>query len=113
MNTDIYKTRLLSLKKELQEASQSSAESQRPVQLDQQSVGRLSRMDAMQGQQMAQATERRRVQQLVQVEAALRRIADDDYGYCVDCGEDINPRRLEIDPTALRCIECLQELERG
>lgn len=112
MDTDFYKNRLLALKKELEEASLSSAESQKPVQLDQQSVGRLSRMDAMQGQQMAQATQRRRAEQLLQVEAALRRIADDDYGYCVECGEAINTKRLEIDPTALRCIECLQQLER-
>lgn len=111
MDTKKLKAQLFSLREELEEASLSSAESQKPVQLDQQSVGRLSRMDAMQGQQMAQATERRRAQQLLQVEAALRRIEEDDYGYCVDCGEDIDPRRLTVDPTALRCIECLQQRE--
>lgn len=112
MDTDTFKSRLLALKKELQETSRSSAESQKPVQLDQQSVGRLSRMDAMQGQQMAQATERRRAQHQLQVEEALRRIEEDDYGYCVDCGEAINTKRLAVDPTALRCIECLQQLEK-
>lgn len=113
MDNEVYKARLLALKDEVQKASVSSADSQKPVQLDQQSVGRLSRMDAMQGQQMAQATERRRAQQLLQIEAALRRIAEDDYGYCIDCGEPINEKRLAIEPTTLRCIECLQQLERG
>ncbi|RUO26992.1 molecular chaperone DnaK [Aliidiomarina minuta] len=113
MDSEVYKARLQALKSELQQASASSADSQKPVQLDQQSVGRLSRMDAMQGQQMAQATERRRAQQLLQIEAALRRIAEDDYGYCIDCGEAINEKRLAIEPTTLRCIECLQLLEKS
>ena len=78
----------------------------RPVELDQQSVGRLSRMDALQVQAMAQAQEGRRQDQLRRIDAALRRLADGEYGACVECGEDIPAKRLEIDPTVVRCVDC-------
>lgn len=78
----------------------------RPVELDQQSVGRLSRMDAMQQQAMADAEARRRRSDIARIDAALKRIADDEYGWCVTCGEPIAPRRLEVDPAAPRCVGC-------
>ena len=58
----------------LRAASKTTADNRRPVELDQTSVGRLSRMDAMQGQAMALATERRRKDEARRVEAAIRRI---------------------------------------
>lgn len=76
------------------------------VQLDQQSVGRLSRMDAMQRQQMALETQRRRALEKSQIIAALQRIAEDEYGYCADCGLEINQGRLKVRPTAHLCVEC-------
>jgi DnaK suppressor protein len=90
----------------LLELSSSAAEERRPVELDQQSVGRLSRMDAMQVQAMAQAVEDRRRGRLQRIEAALKRLAAGDYGYCVSCDEDIPPKRLEIDPATDRCVDC-------
>ena len=90
------------------ELSAARAEERRPVELDQQSVGRLSRMDAMQIQAMAQAVEVRRQGRLQLIEAALRRLEDGDYGYYVDCGEKIPVGRLSIDPTISRCIDCAQ-----
>lgn len=98
--------RLLDLKQELEELSAISAEDRAPVALDQQSVGRLSRMDALQRQAMAQAQERQRALQLRRVEAALRRIETGEYGYCEECGEPIAPRRLEVDPAVPLCISC-------
>jgi len=77
-----------------------------PVELDQQSVGRLSRMDAMQAQAMAQAYERRLKAQKVRIEHALTRLAAGEYGYCTECGEEIGMRRLDIDPAAHRCVRC-------
>ncbi|WP_421865902.1 TraR/DksA family transcriptional regulator [Parvibaculum sp.] len=91
---------------ELRAQSETSASSRATVTLDQQSVGRLSRMDAMQAQAMAQATERRRHQRMLQVEAALKRIAEDEYGYCLSCGEEIEERRLVSDAAAPLCIGC-------
>ncbi|SFR81222.1 transcriptional regulator, TraR/DksA family [Marinobacter daqiaonensis] len=78
------------------------------VQLDQQSVGRLSRMDALQSQALAKAGKERAERQLLMIDAALKRIDQGEFGECVECGETINPKRLEIDPTTLYCIECAQ-----
>jgi DnaK suppressor protein len=74
--------------------------------LDQQSVGRLSRMDAMQQQAMAEAQERARKRDLVRIEMAERRLADGEYGWCAECGEAIPDKRLQIDPMAEKCVRC-------
>ncbi len=97
---------LLARRDELLDLSQISAESRSAVALDQQSVGRLSRMDAMQTQAMAKANERQRRMELSRIEAALRRIDEDEYGYCLKCGEEIAPARLRVDPAAAFCVEC-------
>jgi DnaK suppressor protein len=68
-------------------------------------------MDAMQAQQMAQASGRRRELMLHRVTAALARIENGDYGICQSCDESINPRRLEFDPTAVLCIQCASKAE--
>jgi len=86
--------------------SEISSESRDAVALDQQSVGRLSRMDAMQAQAMAKANERQRRIELSRIEAALRRIEEDEYGYCQKCGEEIAPERLRVDPAASFCVDC-------
>ena len=83
-----------------------SKDSRAPVALDQQSVGRLSRMDAMQQQAMAQDHTRRRQQRKIALEQALLRIRDGEFGYCIECGEPIAVRRLEVDPTFRTCIRC-------
>jgi DnaK suppressor protein len=76
------------------------------VELDQTSVGRLSRMDALQGQAMSRERDRRRQIELQKIAAALRRIEAGDYGDCVRCGEEIAIRRLDLDPAAPLCIDC-------
>ncbi len=91
---------------ELLALSESAADERRPVELDQQSVGRLSRMDAMQVQAMAQSVEARRRARLPLIEAALRRLDEGEYGFCTDCGERIPAKRLAIDPTIARCVDC-------
>lgn len=82
-----------------------------PVQLDQQSVGRLSRIDAMQGQALAQASDLRRRARVNALEATLRRFDDGEFGYCVDCGEPIALARLLVDPATTLCIACAQSAE--
>lgn len=106
MKTDGFKKRLLTRLDELNALSAISSESRKTVELDQQAVGRLSRMDAMQGQAMALATEERRNLERTRVEQALRRIEDGDYGYCIKCEEEIDIRRLELDPSHALCISC-------
>ena len=97
---------LLRLKAELESLSEISEESRATVTLDQQSVGRLSRMDALQGQAMAQASERQRRANIQRIEAALHRLDSGDYGYCAECGEEIAEGRLQADPAAAFCIRC-------
>ncbi len=90
----------------LAEASGATTGDRKPVQLDQQSVGRLSRMDALQGQAMAAAIEARRAGRSRAIAAALSRIDDGEFGYCGDCGDPIAMKRLDLDPTVTRCISC-------
>lgn len=98
--------RLLTLRAELLEESDSSRESRDTVMLDQTSVGRLSRMDALQGQAMAKAEEERRQLALKRITAALIRIEKGEYGACIDCGEWIASQRIAWDPLVLKCIDC-------
>ncbi|PCJ90732.1 MAG: molecular chaperone DnaK [Hyphomicrobiales bacterium] len=101
-----FAAQLRQLKSELELASETTELDRAPVALDQQSVGRLSRMDAMQMQAMAQAQQRNREIDLRRVIGALGRIEDDEFGYCNDCGELIALKRLEVDPAASQCIKC-------
>ena len=103
--------RLLLLKAELQSIAESGDESAAIVELDQAKVGRLSRMDAMQAQAMAKASAQRRTEMLRRIEAALHRIDNDEYGFCEECGEPINPKRLEFDPTVTLCVGCATDAE--
>ena len=82
--------------------------SQRTVELDQQSVGRLSRMDALQSQAMAQAQQRRRDTLKTSLIAALQRLEEEEFGYCVDCGDAIEEARLSASPVILKCMSCLR-----
>jgi DnaK suppressor protein len=82
-----------------------------PVELDQTKVGRLSRMDAMQQQAMAQATARRTEAELQRIRTALGRLQSGDYGYCMKCEEEIVEGRLRVDPATLICIECARAAE--
>ena len=79
---------------------------QAPVELDQQAVGRLSRMDALQNQAMAKATGVRRQAERTRLKAALARMEEGEFGYCEDCGEEIAAGRLRLDPAAIKCVDC-------
>jgi DnaK suppressor protein len=103
---DAARRRLDEKRRDLERMSAMSEVARAPVTLDQQSVGRLSRMDAMQQQAMAEAQERARKRDLVRIEMAERRLAEGDYGWCIDCGEAIPDKRLEIDPMAEKCVRC-------
>lgn len=98
----LIRTRLEALEAE----NQLGQDAQSVVQLDQQSVGRLARMDALQHQAMAKAQQARRDIQARRLHAALARIDEGEFGYCEDCGEDIAPKRLELDPTVTKCVTC-------
>lgn len=88
---------------------EASADDRGPVQLDQQSAGRLTRMDAMQRQAMASETQRRRQLRRQKLEQALKRIDEGEFGFCAECGDVIPDRRLDTDPTQSRS-GCFLEL---
>ena len=98
--------RLLAELQSLESEDAAGGDDRATVALDQQSVGRLSRMDAMQRQAMAQATDRRRGARRRRIAAALERIDAGGFGWCAECGEPIAPRRLQLDPTVPNCIGC-------
>ncbi len=82
------------------------ASGQKTVDLDQQAVGRLSRMDALQNQAMAKATGARRTAQRKRIHAAFARMDAGEFGYCEDCGEEIPTPRLDLDPCVIKCVSC-------
>lgn len=91
---------------ELSDLQAVSAEARAPVELDQTTQGRLSRMDAMQAQAMALETQRRREVRRSRIEAALKRLEVDEFGDCVVCGEEIGEKRLAVDLTTPTCVDC-------
>ncbi len=108
-----YHAQLQQMREELMANAATTDAQAAIVELDQSKVGRLSRMDAMQAQAMAQAAVGRRSQQLRRIEAALQRLEDDEFGICIACDESINPLRLELDPTVLMCINCAAQGEQN
>lgn len=111
IDIESFKTLLLRRREQLGAVLGAGRESARIVDLDQTRVGRLSRMDALQSQAISQETNRRRDLQLLKISSALTRIEEGDFGNCMECGEEISVKRLEIDPVAMFCIRCATELE--
>ena len=106
-----FKDRLLAIQAEIMGLNEMTLGAAKTVELDQNRVGRLSRMDAMQGQAMARASADRQQQQLKSIKLALTRIEKGSFGRCLECDEAIATARLEVDPTNNYCIECAQSLE--
>lgn len=106
---DAFRQALLSRREEIEQLNADSSSASDTVVLDQSKVGRLSRMDAMQAQQMAQETVRRRELQLQKIDGALRRMDAGDYGYCFKCGDEIDAARLDFDPASTRCVDCMED----
>ncbi len=111
IDRDYFKKRLLERQEEISRGLEAQKKTSAPVELDQARVGRLSRMDAMQQQEMSKASahlvnlERQRIQ------TALKRMKSGEYGYCIFCDDEINVKRLDFDPSILICIDCAEEAE--
>jgi DnaK suppressor protein len=106
LDVKYFEQGLLDKQEELLGVSELSRQASSTVELDQTRVGRLSRIDAMQMQEMSKATDVRRSGELRRVTVALARIDSGDYGYCVECGETIPAARLKVDMAATRCVPC-------
>jgi DnaK suppressor protein len=97
---------------QLQTTLEGSAEAARPVELDPPTVGRISRIDAIQQQKMVEANRQALRTRLQLARAALRRFEDQEYGDCRRCGESVSFERLKARPETPFCIECQTERER-
>lgn len=106
LNLKALRKQLEERQAELLQSSQSTSEDRAPVELDQAMQGRLSRMDALQQREMALAAQRRREIELTRIEAALKRLYTDEFGFCVSCDEDIAPGRLKSNPAEPLCVDC-------
>ncbi len=91
---------------DLSDQTAQSAASRGIVEWDQQAVGRLSRMDAIQGQAMQKGLEARRGARHRAIAAALARIEEGEFGFCEECGDFIGHGRLGVDACATRCVGC-------
>ena len=69
-------------------------------------IGRLSRIDAMQQQEMAKAGVRRHHQRIAALEQALQQMDEGTYGMCTKCSEDIEFSRLAVAPELRLCATC-------
>ena len=100
-----YRGRLGLLRAEIQADLKVSKEASEIVELDT-SIGRLSRMDAMQNQQMALELRRRQEQQLQRIANAFKRMDKGTYGSCGKCKQPISEDRLEVSPDVVMCVRC-------
>jgi DnaK suppressor protein len=106
-----YRARLERTASELRRRLASDQEARDPVSPDR-AIGRLTRIDALQAQQVSLEMHRRAQQRLQRVEHALTLIAEGRYGTCTKCGEDIERTRLDAAPDTFLCVSCLAQLQR-
>ena len=105
------KAALNSLDAELLKMIDNLLEATETVELDQGQQGRLSRIDAMQAQKMAEAQRERAKVRLTRVRNILETADDDDFGCCGECGEPIPMKRLLVRPDSVLCVECADQRE--
>lgn len=104
---DQYKEVLLERQREIATQFEQTQEMSEPVSPDP-AIGRLTRQDAMQQQQMTLETRRRLELQRTQIQTALARLEKGTFGVCVLCKEPITEQRLEIVPESPLCVPCLE-----
>ena len=100
-----YKQLLAERKEEILQRLRAINESAKPVDLNE-PIGRLTRMDAIQQQQMALNSKKQLEIDLQLVEQAVKRLEDDEYGICLSCEEEIDEKRLQAKPEAPFCTKC-------
>ena len=98
--------RIISLKQDYELARESA----KPVSLDE-SIGRLSRMDAIQQQQVALNHKKQIENELKLLHATLARLHAEDFGLCRSCEEIIAFKRLLLRPDSMFCVNCLKKKE--
>lgn len=104
-----YRTRLEDLAATLRQHLAGSKDAAAPVSPDR-AIGRLTRQEALQSQQIALEVRRRAQQQLQRIEHALELIRQNRYGCCARCGEIIGKERLDFAPDTFLCVPCIDGL---
>ena len=105
MEVKIYEGLLIKKRSETEDFLEGLKESSKPVDLND-PIGRLSRMDAIQQQQMSLDSKNRAILTLKQIQAALERVQDGSYGVCLNCEEEISEKRLRARPETPFCALC-------
>ncbi|MFT4566420.1 MAG: DnaK suppressor protein [Saprospiraceae bacterium] len=91
--------------KKLQHEMISLEESAAPV-APENSIGRISRMDAINNKSVVEAAIRHRKKKLGKLQVALANVHKPGFGLCKNCGKAINPKRIVLMPESGRCIKC-------
>jgi DnaK suppressor protein len=100
-NEDIAKSLKTRLSELTGRVAEIDSELRKPLSADsEERATDLENQDALEGIKNSE------IQEIHQIERALKRIAEGTYGVCVQCGADIDPKRLMALPIATRCISC-------
>ena len=95
------KSLISSLHKEIEELEELT----KPVSPEN-SIGRLTRMDAINNKSVAEASLRNRKRKLGKLKVAINKIDDEDFGVCIRCKSVINPQRIILMPESEKCVRC-------
>ena len=108
---EMLRQALLRRRDEIATGLATAADAARPVDLGE-PIGRVSRIDAIQQQQMARASHEALLLRRQQIDAALGAIEGGRYGECRRCEEPVGFARLQATPEAPFCLDCQAEIER-
>jgi len=70
------------------------------------SLGRLTRMDAINNKSVAEAALRTAKRKLSKLQQAKSKLGDPDFGTCRICKNKINPKRIVLMPESDKCVRC-------
>ncbi|MDZ7808626.1 MAG: TraR/DksA C4-type zinc finger protein [Gracilimonas sp.] len=99
---DIIVSRIEETKEEIKELK----DLVKPIPLDA-SIGRISRMDAINNRSINESALRDKEKQLKKLEKALENSTSSNFGICTKCGDEIPFGRLEYMPYTTRCVKCV------
>jgi len=111
MSTDMmdeYRKIVTAEIKKLKNEIADMADSVKPIEPDV-SIGRLSRMEAIQAKSISEANLRSKKMRLQKLMDAERRLDRGSFGYCSVCEEEIPEKRLRISPESTVCMDCINE----
>jgi DnaK suppressor protein len=111
IDVSAVRARLEALREQLHRVEVDTEQATEPVEADQGRIGRLSRAAAMESQAISLELKQRRTVERHRIAAALQRIEDGEYGFCVNCGHEIAMGRLTLDPATPVCIDCARRAE--